>query len=123
MIPDGEQIVKRIASIFVTVALVMPWSSAHAQKPPTNADAQIIADYKARIDKYVALRKKADDSAPPLKPSNDAAAIKLAQQGLAERIGAARVGVKPGDIFTPEIAARFRTRLVEAVFSRPRRLR
>lgn len=110
-IPGGEQIVKRIASIFVTVALVVPWSSAHAQKPPTNADAQIIADYKARIDKYVALRKKADDSAPPLKPSNDGAEIKLAQQGLAERIGAARAGVKPGDIFTPAIAAKFRSLL------------
>lgn len=102
---------KRIASIFVTVALVVPWCSAHAQKPPTNADAQIIADYKARIDKYVALRKKADDSAPPLKPSNDGAEIKLAQQGLAERIGAARAGVKPGDIFTPAIAAKFRSLL------------
>jgi hypothetical protein len=67
-----------------------------------------MADFKERVDKYVELRKKADDSAPPLKESTDAAKIKLAQQGLAERIGAARVGVKPGEIFTPAIAAQFR---------------
>jgi hypothetical protein len=103
--------VKRIASLLVTVALVAPSSLLRAQKPPTNPDAQVIAEYKARVDKYVALRNKADDSAPPLKPSNDAAQIKLAPQGLAERIGAARAGVKPGEIFTPEIAAKFRSLL------------
>jgi hypothetical protein len=92
----------------LTAALVLPCSTAGAQKLVGNADAQLMADFKERVDKYVDLRKKADDSAPPLKESNDAAKIKLAQQGLAERIGAARVGVKPGEIFTPEIAAKFR---------------
>ena len=38
----------------------------------------------------------------------DAAKIKDAQQGLAERIGAARAGVKHGEIFTPEISAVFK---------------
>jgi hypothetical protein len=61
-----------------------------------------------RVEKYEQLRKKADDSAPPLKETKDAAKIKDAQQGLAERIGAARAGVKPGEIFTPEIAAVFK---------------
>jgi hypothetical protein len=78
------------------------------EKPRANPDAQVMADFKQRVDNYVELRKKADNSAPPLKESNDGAKIKLAQQGLAERIGAARVGVKPGEIFTPEIAATFR---------------
>jgi hypothetical protein len=80
---------------------------AHA-KPPVNPDAQVLADFKARIDKYVEIRKKADDSAPPLKKTDDAAEIKAAQLALGERIGAARAGVKPGEIFTPEIAALFR---------------
>ena len=77
-------------------------------KPPVNPDAQVLVDFTARIDKYVEIRKNADDSAPPLKKTDDPAAIKAAQQALGERIGAARAGVKQGDIFTPEISALFR---------------
>jgi hypothetical protein len=52
----------------------------------------VLGDFKARVEKYDALRKKADDSAPPLEKSNSPEKIKDAQHGLAERIGAARVG-------------------------------
>jgi hypothetical protein len=79
-----------------------------SQKPPANAEAQVLLDFKERIDKYVELRKKADDSAPPMKKTDDAAELRTAQQGLAERIGAARTPAKQGDIFTPEIAAKFK---------------
>jgi len=77
-------------------------------KPPVNPDAQVLVDFTARIDKYVEIRKNADDSAPPLKKTDDPAAIKAAQQALGERIGAARAGVKQGDIFTPAISALLR---------------
>jgi len=83
-------------------------STAARQKAPVNPDAQVLADFKARLDKYVELRKLADDTAPPLKKTKDPAKIRAAQQALAERIGAARVGSKRGDIFTPEITTRFR---------------
>lgn len=86
-------------------------SHAYApQKPPLNADAQVLLDFKERVDKYVELRKKVD-GAPPMKKTDDATELRLAQQGLAERIGAARSPAKQGEIFTPEIAARFRTLL------------
>jgi hypothetical protein len=78
------------------------------QKAAGGPDAPVMGDFKERIDEYVQLRKKADDSAPPLEESKSAAQIKDAQQGLAERIGAARAGVKQGTIFTPEIATVFR---------------
>jgi hypothetical protein len=84
-------------------------SHAYApQNAPVNAEAQVLLDFKERVDKYAELRKKADDSAPPMKKTGDAAELRLAQQGLAERIGAARSPAKQGDIFTPEITARFR---------------
>ena len=81
-----------------------------AVKPPpgVNADAHQLATFKARVDDYVQLRKKADDSAPPLKKTEDPAQIKQAQQALVERIGSARAGAKQGDIFTPEITKLFR---------------
>jgi hypothetical protein len=105
-----------IATLALTAALAFgpacdqerPSPAKADEKVPVNAPDHVLADFKARVDKYVELRKKADDSAPALKESNDAAKIKLAQQALAERIGAARAGVKQGEIFTPEIAATFR---------------
>jgi hypothetical protein len=98
-----------ISAGFVLTVLVHAFSSsALQQKPPANPDAQVVADFKARVDTYVELRKKADDSAPPLKETKDPAKIKAAQQALVERIGAARSGAKQGDIFTPEITTYFK---------------
>jgi hypothetical protein len=97
--------------IHIISALLLTLTPPHAyaaQKAQVNPDAQVLLDFKARVDNYVALRKKADDSAPPLKKTDDATELRAAQQALAERIGAARTPAKQGDIFTPEIAARFR---------------
>ena len=83
---------------------------ADAQKKVDEAQEKnpVVADFLARVDKYVELRKKADDSAPPLKETKDPAKIKEAQQALVERIGIARAGAKQGDLFTPEITAHFK---------------
>jgi hypothetical protein len=98
-----------IRLLFVMLALGISTSAVPAQEKFENSpDARVFGDFKARVEKYDQLLKKADDSAPPMKESKDSAKIKDAQQGLAERIGAARVGVKQGEIFTPEIARVFR---------------
>ena len=97
-----------LASTVLAVAFGASATVMAQAKPPVNPDAQVLVDFTARIDKYVEIRKKADDSAPPLKKTDDPAAIKAAQQALGERVGAARAGVKQGDIFTPEISALFR---------------
>ena len=98
-----------IRFFIVMLALAVPASTVRAQEKFENSpDARVLGDFKARVEKYDQLRKKADDSAPPMKESSDSAKIKDAQHGLAERIGAARVGVKQGDIFTPEISTVFR---------------
>jgi len=91
---------------------VAPGINPPQPKPAAGSrDDQLIGDFKARLDKYVELRKKADDSAPALKESKSAGKIKDAEQSLLERIAAARHDAKPGEIFTPEIAAYFRRRL------------
>jgi hypothetical protein len=93
----------------MTFALVVVGSAVQAQdKFKAGPDAHVLGDFKLRVEKYDQLRKKADDSAPALKKSESGAVIKDAEQGLAERIGAARAGVMPGEIFTPEIAAVFK---------------
>jgi hypothetical protein len=93
----------------VALALLAHASAVNAlQKPAPNPDAVLLAEFKDRVDKYVALRDKADNSAPPLEKTPEPADIRAAQNALTERVGAARSGAKHGDIFTPAITARFR---------------
>src|SRR5262245_58999761 len=93
----------------VALLVVVHGSTVTTQeKRGVNPYAAILADFKGRIDQYVELRKKADDSAPPLKKTPEPADIKNAQHALAERVGVARTGAKHGNIFSPEITSYFR---------------
>ena len=80
--------------------------SASGQR--VNADAAVLADFKARVDSYLAVRKDAVKGAPQLKETDDADRIKAAQDAMAARIRAARATAKHGDVFTPAISAKFR---------------
>jgi hypothetical protein len=79
-----------------------------AQDPKVNPDAQLLADFKQRVDKYMELHKRLEDQSPPLKKTDDPAKIKASQDALAKAIRAERASAKHGDIFTPEISALFR---------------
>ena len=100
-----------MTGLLITVALaaVASGSAVSApQKPAPNSDAALLADFKDRVEKYVQLRNKADNSGPPLKKTPEPAEIRAAQNALTERVGAARSGAKHGDIFSSEITAHFR---------------
>jgi hypothetical protein len=71
-------------------------------------DTALIADFKARVDKYMEERKQAQKDTPPLKQTEDPAKISAAQEALAARIGTVRANAKHGDIFTPAIEAHLR---------------
>ena len=79
---------------------------ASAQK--VNPDAQLLADFKSRIDKYMELHNRLEKQAPPLKETKNPAEIKASQDVLAQKIAEARKDAKPGEIFTPEIRQLFR---------------
>ena len=72
------------------------------------SDAEVLADFKDRLDQYVALRNKADDGAPALKKTDDPSNIRVAQQTLAERVRSARSTARQGDILAPDVAAYLR---------------
>lgn len=80
--------------------------------PKVNPDAAVFADFKARIDKYVEVHKKAvkesAKNALPLKETHQPAKIQAAEGALAATIRAARWNAMPGDIFTPAIREQFR---------------
>ena len=82
--------------------------TAGAKPGATNADAQVLQDFKGRVDKYLELRNDLKKGAPKLKETNDPAQIQASQEALALKIRAARKGAKPGEIFTPETRELFR---------------
>ena len=82
--------------------------AAEAKATGVNADAAVLQDFKSRVDAYMKLRKDAVKDAPALKETTDPAKIKAAQDAMSAEIRAARVNAKHGDVFTPEITAKFR---------------
>ena len=73
-----------------------------------NPDAAVLKDFKARVDKYVAIHKDAAKGPARLKETENPAEITQAQDALAARIRTARADARHGDIFTPEISTQFR---------------
>lgn len=86
-------------------------TEARQQKSDTsrpNADAMVLKDFKDRIEAYTKLRSKLKSDAPPMKETKDPAQIKASQDALAAKLREARKDARPGDIFAPEIRAKFR---------------
>ena len=69
----------------------------------TNPEAQVLVDFKRRIDSYMELHNKLEKESPPLKETTEPAKIKASQEVLARKLQAARKDAKQGDVFTLEI--------------------
>ena len=82
--------------------------AAQARAEERIRDAEMLVDFKKRIDAYMELHNKLEKEAPPLKETKDPAKIKASQDVLAMKIREARKDAKQGDIFTPEIRQLFR---------------
>lgn len=78
-----------------------------ATASPVNPDAAILADFNARLEKYIKTQRALAKDVP-LKETENTAEITAAQEVLAARIRAVRKNAKQGDIFTPQIAALFK---------------
>jgi hypothetical protein len=110
-----------VLTITVVVASVT-WPTAagsQLQQPSRSHNAgnpdSVMRDFKSRIDDYLKLHDKAVKAAPALKETHNPTKIKNAQDALGARIRELRGGAKQGDIFTPEIAARFKDLLSPAL--------
>jgi len=101
------KLVRRAVAAALVVILAVGASSAGAA-PEQNPDAVVLADFTARIDKYLELHQELAEGAAELKETEDPARIREAQQRLAARIRAARNDAAPGDIFTADIRTKFR---------------
>lgn len=100
------------ACLAATAAIdALEMQSPAQREARAKADSAAFKDYQKRIEAYVALHKRIAKETPPLEQTDDAAKIKTAQETLSGKIRAARTDAKAGDIFTPEIRARFRKML------------
>lgn len=105
------ELTRRLGVIALVSCLLACGTEAEQQKSAAskaNPDALVLEDFKKRIESYTKLRDKLKDDAPPMKETKDPAKIKASQDGLAAKIREARKDAKPGEIFTPEIRAKFR---------------
>jgi hypothetical protein len=85
-----------------------PATAAAAQKPedqPVNSDAKALSGFLERVNQYVEVHKKLEDSLPHLSKESTPQEIDKHQRALGQMIQKARTAAKPGDIFTPESQA------------------
>ena len=71
-------------------------------------DAALMADFKARVEKYADLHTALAKGSAAQKETNDPGKITAAKAALATKVQAARAGAQHGDIFTPAIRPKFR---------------
>jgi len=78
-----------------------------ATASPDNPDSAILADFKARLEKYVRVQRALLDKVP-ISENATPAQIRARQETLAAQLRMIRKDAKPGDILTPQVAALFR---------------
>lgn len=86
------------------------------QKPRVNANAAVIKDFMTRVDDYVVLHNKLEDTLPKLSKQTNPQEIDTHQRALAKLMQDGRKGAKPGAILTPAMQRRVRT-LLRPIFS------
>lgn len=83
-----------------------------------NPDAPAVAAFLERVNQYVALHKKLEDTLPKLPNDATPQQIDQRERSLAALIRAARPNAQRGDLFTPEMTAIVK-RVMAIVFSAP----
>jgi hypothetical protein len=91
-------------------------SKPQPTKPPANANAVVMADFQKRVDAYVALHRKLEETLPKLSKQTNPHEIDAHERALGTLVQTARKAAKPGDILTPAMQRVVRT-LLRPIFS------
>lgn len=100
-----------LAALIVAMVPACATSAVSAQREPlaVNAYGAAVKEFRDRTDAYLALHRKAADSVPALKQTDDPAKLTSREAALGEAIRQARAGAKPGDLFGPELTPHIRS--------------
>jgi hypothetical protein len=115
---------RRTAGPWCLVTLLVAMTATAAAVRPgfvqqsTNPDKALLADFHKRIQTYVDLRAKLNETLPTLNDTATPEDVEQHQHALERLIARARAGAKRGDIFTQPIRAHFRRQLAR-VFTGP----
>lgn len=102
----------RVSRLFLCLSLFASGAAGFADEvltPQVDQEARDFKIFTDRVQQYIKIQKELKASLPALKPTEDVAQIVGHQQALASKIADARRAARQGDIFTPEVAERFRT--------------
>jgi hypothetical protein len=92
----------------VSAMVVPPGFGGQAKTPGDSEEARDFKTFADHVEAYVKMQKGLEASLPALKLTEDPAQIVEHQQALARKIIEARHDARQGDIFTHEVAERFR---------------
>jgi hypothetical protein len=110
-----------VGAVLMGVSVISCVAVAIAGQPAAhqavNEDAKVLAEFKSRVDDYVALHKKVEASLPKLSKEATPEEIDRNQRGFASLIASARASAAQGDIFTPQVQTLIKT-LLERLFAR-----
>ena len=85
---------------------------------PVNEDAKALAGFLERVNQYVTLHQKLENTLPKLSKESTPQQVDSHQRALTKLLQDARQDAKQGDIFTPEAQAVVK-KLVTKIFSGP----
>jgi hypothetical protein len=91
-------------------------AAPQATKPAINRDAAVLQDFLKRVNAYVALHKKLEDTLPSLPKQTTPEQMDAHHRALAKLIQAARTDARQGDIFAAGMQ-RFVRQLLRPIFS------
>lgn len=104
-----------LALIFCLLCAPLPLAAqqtAGQQPDPLDAlsvkDREVVVAFQERVKDYSKLREAIEDKMPKLSKESTPAEIEAHKKTFEERVRAARVDAKPGEMFTPDIATYIR---------------
>jgi hypothetical protein len=99
-------------------AVVSPGFAGQSQMPKDNEEARDFRVFTGRVQEYIKMQKDLESSLSILKPTKNVEQIVEHQHALAGKIADARRAARQGDIFTHEVAERFR-KIIRGEFRGP----
>lgn len=75
---------------------------------PAPEETKGFNEFSTNVQQYVKIHNRAEKALPKLKDTTSPGSIADHQRALADKIRQARGGVRPGNVFTPDVAAAFR---------------
>jgi len=101
-----------------TKAAVPGAGTSASPAQPVNEDAKALAGFLDRVNQYVVVHQKHENTLPKLSKESTPEQVDGHQRALAKLLQEARKDAKQGDIFTPESQAVIK-KLIAKVFSGP----